>query len=70
MTKKPGRPKTKPEDADSAPTEKLTVLLSPGEMRAIDEAAESLTKSDPYGRPIRRSDIVRRWLRIGRENDG
>jgi hypothetical protein len=69
MAGKPGRPKTPKENAADAPTEKLTVLLSPNEMKAIDEAAELLSKSDLYGRPIRRSDVVRRFLKLGREAD-
>lgn len=51
--------------------EKLTVLLTVEEMRAIDETAERMTKANADGtqRTWSRSDVVRRWLTWGAERD-
>lgn len=46
---------------------KLTVMITADELRAIDVAAEILTKNEPMGRKITRTDVVRWWLRRGRE---
>lgn len=65
---KMGRPKS----AVKRDWEKLTVLLTADEMRAVDEAAERMTKANTDGtqRTWSRSDIVRRWLSFGREQEG
>jgi hypothetical protein len=46
---------------------KITVMLTGDDLAAIDKEAERLTRDDELQRHVTRTDVVKLWLRRGRE---
>lgn len=50
--------------------EKVTFLMTKEELLALDEECEKLSAQDPFGRRVGRSDVLRLWIKRGREAKG